>query len=95
MVIPVSPRAIASPCRKICRLDEEGFCEGCGRSLDDIRDWLRMDDPARLACVNRAKQRLAQRQTPMPAGRLDDEGRQKDPKDHAPPDDTSGAPTPA
>lgn len=31
---------VASPCIKICDLDEsEKYCIGCGRSLDEIARW--------------------------------------------------------
>ncbi len=59
MVMPLTSRAVSSPCRKLCKLDEDGFCSGCGRSLDDIREWLNMDNEAKQACVARARQRLA------------------------------------
>lgn len=28
-----------SPCIGRCRLNDESVCEGCFRSLDEIRDW--------------------------------------------------------
>jgi predicted Fe-S protein YdhL (DUF1289 family) len=35
----------ASPCIKVCRiLPEDGQCEGCGRTLDEIARWGRMTD---------------------------------------------------
>ena len=31
---------VASPCIKVCRIDEHsGYCEGCRRSLDEIACW--------------------------------------------------------
>jgi uncharacterized protein len=31
---------IASPCINVCRMDEAGgYCEGCGRSLEEIACW--------------------------------------------------------
>ena len=32
---------IQSPCVKICKL-EDGMCIGCGRTQDEIRDWVIM-----------------------------------------------------
>lgn len=32
----------ASPCVRICTLDDERFCVGCGRSMDEIVAWARM-----------------------------------------------------
>ena len=40
--------AVASPCVNICRMHEPlGWCEGCGRTLDEIALWSRMDDAAK------------------------------------------------
>ena len=33
-----------SPCVKVCRIDDDGFCIGCKRTLDEIRDWMIMSD---------------------------------------------------
>jgi len=35
---------IPSPCVKVCRLDGDGFCIGCKRSTDEIRDWMIMSE---------------------------------------------------
>jgi predicted Fe-S protein YdhL (DUF1289 family) len=32
-----------SPCVKICRI-EDGYCVGCLRTVDEIRDWMIMSD---------------------------------------------------
>ena len=32
-----------SPCVSVCTIDDQtGFCLGCARTLDEIRDWLIM-----------------------------------------------------
>ena len=64
-----APSGVPSPCRSLCRLDEDDLCTGCGRSRDDIRRWTSMTDDERLACVARAaRQRQAWegRVTPRP-----------------------------
>lgn len=34
------PEAIESPCTNVCVIDERtGYCEGCGRTLDEIAEW--------------------------------------------------------
>ncbi len=38
---------ILSPCIGICRIDGEGLCAGCHRSLAEIAGWGAMDDRAR------------------------------------------------
>ena len=31
---------VASPCVNVCRMDAaSGYCEGCGRKLDEIASW--------------------------------------------------------
>lgn len=58
---------VASPCVRICVMDpDSGLCEGCGRTIDEIAGWLRMDDeerstimaalPARIEAKRRAEQ---------------------------------------
>ena len=37
---------IKSPCVKICTL-ENGVCIGCGRTQDEIREWVIMTDNQR------------------------------------------------
>ena len=35
--------AIASPCVNICSIDpDDGYCEGCRRTLDEIARWTTM-----------------------------------------------------
>ena len=29
-----------SPCISVCVLDEQGICQGCFRSADEVTDWL-------------------------------------------------------
>jgi predicted Fe-S protein YdhL (DUF1289 family) len=35
---------VQSPCVKVCRIDNDGFCVGCKRTLDEIRDWCIMSE---------------------------------------------------
>jgi predicted Fe-S protein YdhL (DUF1289 family) len=39
---------VASPCVDICRLDAEGLCVGCRRTLGEIAEWSRASDARRL-----------------------------------------------
>jgi predicted Fe-S protein YdhL (DUF1289 family) len=42
------PRAIATPCLKVCVVDgESGLCLGCYRELSEIAGWARLTDDAR------------------------------------------------
>lgn len=39
----------ASPCINVCRMSPDtGWCEGCHRTIDEIRQWGGSDDDARL-----------------------------------------------
>jgi predicted Fe-S protein YdhL (DUF1289 family) len=45
------PRAIATPCVKVCVVDgESGLCMGCYRKLSEVAGWARLtdDDRARI-----------------------------------------------
>ncbi len=42
-----------SPCVNICTAGPDGVCSGCGRTLQEISDWLRMDDARRRAVWQR------------------------------------------
>ncbi|MBA1277159.1 MULTISPECIES: DUF1289 domain-containing protein [Pseudomonadaceae] len=52
-------KPVASPCVSICALDEDDFCTGCQRSIDEIRRWSQMGNPERrqvlLRCHERAR----------------------------------------
>ena len=46
------PRAtILTPCIGICRLGNDGFCEGCHRTGDEIAAWLTYSDEQRRRLV--------------------------------------------
>jgi predicted Fe-S protein YdhL (DUF1289 family) len=36
---PSIDAAAASPCINICRLDAQGLCVGCRRTLEEIAEW--------------------------------------------------------
>ncbi|MDP3978452.1 MAG: DUF1289 domain-containing protein [Pseudomonas sp.] len=56
------PERLASPCVRRCCLDERDVCLGCGRSLNEIRDWGSADEARRRAICQSAQTRLRQRQ---------------------------------
>ncbi len=46
------PRAIATPCVKVCAVDgATGFCLGCRRTLPEIAGWARLSDEERAAIM--------------------------------------------
>lgn len=50
---------IQSPCNKICTLNAEDVCVGCGRSRAEIGGWTQFDDAAKKRVIAAAKERLA------------------------------------
>jgi hypothetical protein len=57
-----APLPVASPCVRRCTLDQDDVCIGCGRTLDDIRQWGAMSNEQRGECVARAAQRRHERE---------------------------------
>jgi len=47
-----------SPCIKVCTLDAARMCTGCGRTLDEIATWSRMNPEQREAVCTLAADRL-------------------------------------
>ncbi|MBB5015615.1 hypothetical protein HNQ58_001519 [Rehaibacterium terrae] len=50
-MIPVY-KAILSPCVGVCALDDEGYCQGCLRHVDEIARWSLMGDDERLRLMD-------------------------------------------
>ncbi|PPD46706.1 MAG: DUF1289 domain-containing protein [Methylocystis sp.] len=48
-----------SPCNKICTLNENRICVGCGRSREEIGSWTGLSDGDKKRVIERAKARLA------------------------------------
>ncbi len=48
-----TPPTAESPCLKVCQLDLEERCRGCGRTLDEIRLWSTMTTLERIAVNQR------------------------------------------
>ena len=40
---------ITSPCVKVCKVDEQGRCQGCERTSDEISNWMRMSGNPRAS----------------------------------------------
>lgn len=38
---------VASPCIKVCVVDDRGICRGCLRTLEEIAAWSRLGDAER------------------------------------------------
>jgi hypothetical protein len=53
---------IESPCVKICTVDAgSGLCLGCGRTIDEISQWIRLGSEERQRIMAELPGRLAGR----------------------------------
>lgn len=50
-----------SPCIRMCTLDDDDVCLGCGRSLKEITEWGGADARRRREILAAAEQRRQQR----------------------------------
>lgn len=55
----MTTRAIPSPCIGLCRIGDDGLCEGCLRSLAEIAGWSSLDDARRLRLMTEELPRRA------------------------------------
>ena len=52
------PKAIATPCVKVCVVDgESGLCIGCYRQLSEVAQWARLTDAERAAGIAELQRR--------------------------------------
>ena len=48
--VPKPGQTVPSPCVNVCRMSaQSGLCEGCWRTVDEIRAWSRSDDDGKRA----------------------------------------------
>ena len=50
---------VPSPCIDICRLDSQGLCVGCRRTIDEIAEWSRASEARRREILNEVARRTA------------------------------------
>jgi len=55
--VALKPPVVASPCVDICRLDPQGLCIGCRRTLGEIAEWSQATDARRLEILSALKAR--------------------------------------
>jgi predicted Fe-S protein YdhL (DUF1289 family) len=48
---------VDSPCVKICELDQDGVCVGCGRTRAEIAGWTSMSEAQQAKVVELAERR--------------------------------------
>ena len=66
---PDSQTPVPSPCVSVCCLNaERTYCEGCFRTLDDIRIWAQADNAQRRRIWREA---LARAGVPLPPALLE------------------------
>ena len=46
-----------SPCIEICKINSEGYCIGCKRSLEEIKNWIRYSDLDKKKIIETLKTR--------------------------------------
>ena len=53
--------AMESPCVRMCTLDDDDICIGCGRSLEEIKQWTTYTPFERTGKLIICQQRRARR----------------------------------
>ena len=57
--------AIVSPCTRLCAIDPvTRLCAGCGRTLDEIANWLNYDNNRRRRIMEALPERMARMAEP-------------------------------
>jgi predicted Fe-S protein YdhL (DUF1289 family) len=51
---------IKSPCRDICKYDENKVCIGCYRSAEEIAKWWKYSNEEKLEVLEKIRERKAQ-----------------------------------
>ncbi|MEO0549281.1 MAG: DUF1289 domain-containing protein [Pseudomonadota bacterium] len=52
-------KAIESPCIKVCAINGTlGMCIGCGRTLQEVASWTKLDDAQRREIMDVLPERL-------------------------------------
>ena len=64
---------IKSPCVRICALNQQAVCVGCGMTVRDIRMWRSIDDQEREKIVTASRDRLRSMQELRDEGFLHDD----------------------
>ena len=55
------PKAKYSPCIKICTHDDEGYCLGCGRTVEEVKGWRNLTEDEQLDGIEMLRQRQFER----------------------------------
>ncbi len=49
---------IKSPCIRVCALNEEHWCVGCGMTVRDLRIWRSVDEEEQRRIVKESRERV-------------------------------------
>ena len=50
--------SVPSPCVMICTLDSDsGLCDGCHRTMDEIREWMILPREEKLVVLEKVEER--------------------------------------
>jgi predicted Fe-S protein YdhL (DUF1289 family) len=60
---PLRAAAVPSPCIDVCRLDAEGLCVGCRRTLNEIAEWSSAGEARRREILRDVARRRAPQAT--------------------------------
>lgn len=53
-------KEIETPCIGVCTMDEDtGFCLGCYRTADEIKNWWDKTNPEKIAILKQLDARMA------------------------------------
>ncbi|MGE5231932.1 MAG: DUF1289 domain-containing protein [Deltaproteobacteria bacterium] len=47
------PATVPTPCRGTCRLGADALCDGCGRTIREISEWIELTAEARRRVMDR------------------------------------------
>lgn len=55
------PKAKYSPCIKVCTHDDEGYCLGCGRTVEEVKGWRHLTEDEQLDGIEMLRERQFER----------------------------------
>ncbi|MGB1158647.1 MAG: DUF1289 domain-containing protein [Porticoccaceae bacterium] len=55
---------VKSPCISLCRLNDNGICEGCYRTAEEIKHWSYLDNQQRSQVLSNCTVRAAELDAP-------------------------------
>ncbi len=48
---------VKSPCVSVCFLQEDGYCEGCFRTGNEIAKWVQFSEPEKRSVIKQCDKR--------------------------------------